>query len=110
MADQAKILELEREAEAFRDDGKYEEAIAKLQELLELDGEFVRGHLAMAMICERTGDFAKAVEHAERAVALEPDDALNFTALSVIYQKAFEATRDPIFIQKAEAAKDRAHR
>ncbi len=61
------------------------------------------------MLYQKVGDYASAVRHGERAVELEPDDGLNFTALSIIYQRAFEATRDPVYIQKAEAAKARAH-
>lgn len=110
MADIKEILELEREAEALRDEGKYDDAIARLQQLLEKDDSFVRGHLALAMLYERTGKWDLAVQHAEKSVDLEPGDVLNFTALSVIYQKAFEATRDPVYIEKAEMAKARAER
>ena len=50
----------------------------------------------------------QSVAAAEKAVQLEPDDAFNYTALSVTYQRAFEGTRDPAYIQKAEEAKARA--
>jgi tetratricopeptide (TPR) repeat protein len=104
----ATIRELEQQAERLRAEGKFDEAIEKYNELLALDETFVRGQLAIAMLYQKTGEFEAAVRHGERAVELEPDDGLNFTALSIIYQRAFEATRDPMYIQKAEAAKARA--
>lgn len=101
---------VEKEAERFRAEGKFDLAIEKYNELLAIDRNFVRAHLAVAMLYQKVGNHALAVEHAERAVELEPQDGLNFTALSVICQRAFEATRDPAFIQKAESAKERSHR
>lgn len=95
------VLALENEAEALKNEGKNEEAIAKLQSALELDDKFARGHLAIAMLYMKTGAHEKAVEHGELAFKLDPDD-LGAAALSMIYQQAFEATRDPKFIQKAE--------
>ena len=46
----------------------------------------------------------KSVELAEKAVELEPEDPFNLSALSVMCQRAFEGTKDPIYIQKAEDA------
>ena len=104
-----KVLTLEDEAERLREDGKYQEAIAKLQELLEIDESFVRAHLALAVLFHLTAKYEDSVKHGERAVELEPEDPFNHSALSITYQRAFEGTRDPEFIQKAEAARDRAH-
>ena len=85
-----------------KSDGKNEEAIAKLIEALEKDESFVRAHLALSVLYHKLADYEKSVAHAERAVELEPNDAFNVAALSVTYQRAFEGTRDPIYIQKAE--------
>jgi tetratricopeptide (TPR) repeat protein len=98
------IIELENQADALKDEGKNEEAIAKLEQLLELDASFVRAHLALAVLYHKTGKYEKACAHAEKAVELEPGDAFNMAALSVTYQRAFEGTRDPIYIEKAETA------
>ena len=43
-----------------------------------------------------------AVQHAEKAVEIEPEDTFNWTALSTTYQKAFEATRDRQYIFRAK--------
>jgi tetratricopeptide (TPR) repeat protein len=105
----ANIPELEKQAESLRSTGKLEEAIAAYRQILDQDEKFVRAHLAVAMLFQKVGQHDEAVRHAERAVELEPNDGLNFTALSIIYQRAFEATRDPAYIHKAESAKMRAH-
>jgi tetratricopeptide (TPR) repeat protein len=106
--DRNRIAELERLADQHRKAGEFEQAIATLSDLLRLDEAFVRGHLAIAMLYQKVEQHDLAVQHAERAVELEPTDGLNFTALSIVYQRAFEATRDPQYIQKAEMAKARA--
>jgi len=104
------LLALEREADQLKVDGKPEEAIAKLEEALAADDTFVRAHLGLSVLFNTTGNYEKSVSHAERAVELEPNDPFNMAALSVTYQRAFEGTKDPIFIQKAEDALARNNR
>ena len=104
----ADIYELESEAEKLRDEGKYEEAIAKLDELLSADDKFVRAHLALAVIYGRLHQHEKAIEHGERACEIEPTDSFNFTALSVVYQRALTATQNPQYKNLAEQAMDRS--
>lgn len=103
-----RVLQLEREAEALRAAGKPAEAIARVEEALAIDESFVRGHLALAVLCIQTGEFERACSHGERACELEPGDNFNFVALSVTCQRAFEGTRDPSYIHRAELAKARA--
>jgi len=55
------------------------------------------------LLYHRIEDYEKSVAHAETAYKLEPDDPFNAAALSVTYQRAFEGTRDPVYIQKAES-------
>ncbi len=104
------ILALEREADQLKVDGKPEEAIAKLEAALAIDESFARAHLGLSVLFNTMGNYEKSVSHAERAVELEPDDPFNMAALSVTYQRAFEGTKDPIFIQKAEDALARNNR
>jgi len=100
----SEILKLETEAEQLREAGKHDESIATYKKILEQDENFVRAHLALALLYDKTQDTERSVYHAEKAVEIEPDDNFNTVALSVTYQKAFEATQDPIYIQKAEEA------
>ena len=96
------ILAMEKEADQLKDEEKHPEAIEKHLEILKLDENFVRSHLALAVLYHKTETHDKSVAHAEKAYELEKDD-FNAAALSVTYQRAFEGTRDPIYIQKAES-------
>ena len=98
------ILALEKEADQLKTDGKPQEAIEKLKQAVELDERFVRGHMALSVLYHQVEDHLKSCHHAERVVEIEPEDPFNWSALSVTYQRAFEGTRDPLFIQKAEEA------
>lgn len=104
-----KALALEQESDQLKAEGKYPEAISKLEEALVVDPKFARAHLALSVLHHKLQDFVKSVAHAEKAVEIEPDDPFNISALSVTYQRAFEGTRDPIYIQKAEEALAKAH-
>ena len=97
------------EAEKLKDDGKYQEAIAKYLEILGTDDSFTLAHLALAVTYGKVGDFENAVKHGERACQLEPNDPFSFTAMSVTYQRAFAGTRNPEYIQMAEHAMAKAH-
>jgi tetratricopeptide (TPR) repeat protein len=110
MNTKTQILTLENEAEKLKQAGDFSGAIQKLQEVLAIDETFARAHLALAVLFEKMQDYQQSVAHAERAVELEPDDSFNISALSITYQKAFEGTRDPMYIQKAEAALARSRR
>ncbi len=102
------LLKLENEATALKNDGNPQGAIEKLLELLAIDDTFVRAHMALSVLYHTVKDYEKSVQHAERVVELEPGDPFNFSALSIAYQRAFEHTRDPEFIQKAELAMARS--
>ena len=45
----------------------------------------------------------KAVQHAEIAAKLEPQDPFSYTALSVTYQRAFAGTQNTEYIRSLEA-------
>jgi len=102
------VNELYKEHEALKREGKNEEAIAKLEALLQQDDKHVMSHLALAVLYGKVEQHDRAVAHAERAVELEPQDWFNWMALSTTYQRAFEATRDRQYIFRAEDAKRRS--
>ena len=79
--------ELYDEATDRRDRGDKEGAIARLEEALELDPQFVLAHGLLAKLYTDLAEADKAIAHARKVVELEPDDAFSYTALSVIYQR-----------------------
>ena len=102
------VNELYKAHEQLKREGKTDEAIAKLEELLKQDEKHVLSHLALAVLYGKVAKHEEAVLHAEKAVEIEPQDTFNWTALSTTYQRAFEATRDRQYIFRAEDAKQRA--
>jgi Flp pilus assembly protein TadD len=101
------VHELYNEAEKLKDAGQVPEAVAKLEEALAIDESHVLSHLALGLLLGKVGNWGEAVKHAERAVQLEPQDSYNYTMLSVVYQRAWQATQDYKYIQLAEEAKAR---
>jgi tetratricopeptide (TPR) repeat protein len=102
-------LDLYREAEALRDSGKLEEAIAKLTELLQEDPGHVLSHLALAVLYGKVGQHEEAIRHGQRACELDPTDPFNFTAMSVTFQRAWQGTQNPQYIRMAEDAMAHSH-
>jgi len=97
------------DAEKLKDEGKLDEAIVKLNDLLATDDSHVLSHLALAVIYGRVNQHEKAVEHGNRACELDPSDPFNFTAMSVTYQRAWQGTQKQEYIQLAEDAMAKAH-
>ncbi len=106
MADLTAIYD---EADQLKDDGKYDEAIEKLNALLAEDENYILAHLALAVLYGRVDKHDDAVRHGQRACDLESDDAFNFTALSVTYQRAFAGTQNRDYIGAAEEAMAKAN-
>jgi tetratricopeptide (TPR) repeat protein len=97
------------QAEKLKDEGKNEEAITQLQQLLESDPKHVLAHLALAVLYGKVDQHEKAVEFGQKACELDPTDPFNFTALSVTCQRAWQGTQRQEYIQAAEDAMARAH-
>lgn len=98
----ADLTAIYNEADKLKDQGKHEEAIARLEELLTVDANYTLAHLALAVLYGRVGQHERAVEHGRRACDLEPQEAFNLTALSVTYQRAFAGTGNRDYIRLAE--------
>ena len=107
------LYELYDEADKLKDEGKNEEAMAKLKEILTQDESFVLAHLAMAVISGKMGQHTEAIQHSQRACELGPDEPFHFTAMSVTYQRASQAAtsqeENQRYIQLAEDSMARAH-
>ena len=107
------VKSLFAESDELKDQGKLDEAIAKLNEILSIDANHVLTHLALAVLYGRVNQHDKACEHGEKACELEPDEAFNFTAMSVTYQRASQkvdnAHDNQRYIHLAEEAMARAH-
>ena len=101
--------ELYKEADSLKDEGKYEEAIAKLQELLAADESHVLSHLALAVLYGKVNQHEEAVKYGKTACELDPNDPFNFTAMSVTFQRAWQGTQKQEYIQLAEDAMAMAH-
>ena len=95
--------------EKLIDDEKYPEAIEGLTKIVAEDESFVLAHLALSRVYTKTGQHDLAIQHGEKACELEPNDAFNFTAMSVTYQRAWAGTQDQQYIAKAEDAMAKAH-
>ena len=96
------------DAEQLMNAEQLEEAHAALANIVEQEDSFVLAHLALARVCTKLGRHLDAVQHAQRACELEPQDAFNFTTLSVTCQRAWAGTQDQKFIQMAEDAMAKA--
>ena len=63
---------------------------------------------ADAIALSNDGKHEEAIRHAQRVCELEPNVPFSFTALSVIFQRAYAGTGDQQFIQLAEDAMARS--
>ena len=68
-------------------EGKHDEAIAEYRKSIELDPTFTDALHGLARAYQDTNRFDEAIEVASRIAALDPDDILAHTSLSILYQK-----------------------
>lgn len=71
----------------FLGEGKIEEAIAEYNRALEIDPQFGDALHGLAQAYHARQDFDRAIEAAQRIVALDPEDILAWTAISRAYQR-----------------------
>ena len=65
---------------------RFDEAIASYRRALEIDAELTIAWHGLAMALNQSGDVDAAIEAGNRLVALEPDEPLGHTSLSIFYQ------------------------
>jgi Flp pilus assembly protein TadD len=68
-------------------DGQHELALAEYQKSLDADSNFTEAMHGMARALGDLGRFDEAIAVAQRIAAIDPDDVLAHTSLSVLYQK-----------------------
>lgn len=96
------------QADALKDEGKLDEAIELLKEIVAEDPNHSISHFALAVLYGKVGQHDQAVEHGEKAVELDPTDPFSYTAMSVTYQRAYAGTGEESYIQKAEFAMEKS--
>jgi tetratricopeptide (TPR) repeat protein len=96
------------QADKLKDDGKLEEAAAKLTEALAAEPNYSLAHSALAVVLQRLGRHEEAIEHAQKVCDLDPADPFSFTALSVTFQRAFAGTQNMHYIRLAEDAMEKS--
>jgi tetratricopeptide (TPR) repeat protein len=104
------IVKKYNQAEKLKDEGKNDEAVSLLEEILAEDPAHVLTHLTLGRIFTLQGKYEQAIAHGLKACELEPEESFNFTAMSVTYQRVFAGTQDRKYIQLAEDAMAHAHR
>jgi len=104
----ADVHALYDQADQLKLEGNLEEAVAKYQEILAEDSNYVLAHAAIAVVQGRLGRHDVAIEHAKRVCEIAPEDPFSHTQLSVIYQRAYAGTQNPQYIQDAEDAMARS--
>ncbi len=81
------VNELYDAANALKEQGDLEGAVAKLREILEIDEANTLTHSALAVHLQKLGQLEDAVKHAKRVTELEPNDPFSYTQLSVVCQR-----------------------
>jgi len=76
------------EAVQLQQQGKLQEAIGKLEELIAEEPRYALAHAALGKFYSDLEQHDRAVDHAQKVCEIEPDDPFNFTALSIVCQKA----------------------
>ncbi len=102
------VVELYDQADALKEQGKLEDAVAKLQEALEVDEKYALAHSALGVLLQKLGRNDEALQHVERVCELEPEDPFSYMSKSVICQRVYVGTQDMRYIQLAEEAMERS--
>ena len=76
------------EAIALQQEGKLEEAVAALQQIVADASDFALAHAALSVFYGRLNRHDDAVVHACKVCELEPDDPFSYMSKSLVCQRA----------------------
>jgi Flp pilus assembly protein TadD len=76
------------EAIALKEAGNLEEAVAKLESLVQDAPDYALAHAGLSVFYSKQESHEQAVEHAQRVCELDPDDPFSYMSMSLICQKA----------------------
>lgn len=82
---------------------KYEEALAKFKESVQLNPEFATGYKTLVITYAHTKDWKSAIEASAKAVELNPDDEDIAAALAAAYEQTGDKVKAAEFRKKAPA-------
>lgn len=102
------VCKLYDEADALKEQGKLDEAVAKLRETLAVDESYALAHSALGVLLQKLGQNEEAIQHVQRVCELEPNDPFSYTSMSVICQRVFASTQNAEYIRLAEEAMERS--
>ncbi len=76
------------EAIALKDAGNLDEAVAKLEKLVEDEPAYALAHAGLSVFYSKLDRHDQAVHHAQKVCELDANDPFSFMSLSLICQKA----------------------
>lgn len=76
------------EAIELNEAGKLEEAVGKLEALVDQAPDYALAHAGLSVFYSKQDRHDEAVEQAQKVCELEPEDPFSFMAMSLVCQKA----------------------
>ncbi len=80
--------EMYDEAIQLQQEGQLEDAVGKLEVLVDQDPSYALAHAALSVFYGKLDKMDEAVAHGKKVCELEPNDPFSHVALSLICQKA----------------------
>lgn len=96
-----KLKELNREASAFEDAGKYEEALKKYQEMVTIDSKYVGAYWRISDIYCSQGKYQEAMTASEQAIELAPEKPFAYEYKAIALSHAGKMAMALEFYNKA---------
>jgi len=91
------------EGVTFANEGKVDEAIAKIEEAIAVRADLAAGYSVLTKLYGRKGNWKKAIERGTKALEFDPADAAVLTILAEAYEKTGDKAKGAEFRKKAPA-------